>query len=661
MNFAAVKSSLFILGLWALSMVSALAQNTPDLVDIRQYGARAVNAWWQYGTTVTGRAGTNEVWAASSPTLHNNDGIVIYGAGPAPAVRGAPAGLDVSPGISETETVPDAPLAPLNAGTTSYSYSIVARDLHGGLSPASPIATIKNGPRKLGENTIPISRLNLTGKIVTATTLIPHGLTVGRHGGPLIHIKDSSDSQTFSGWWDLSGVPNPTTITIQGSSRQSATSVGGTDGSLVYFSGNQITWQFEPGAWEYVICARRPGESSLHVIGVSMPSAGPVGGSYTVSSFTDWGAPLIGTHFELPAYINDASCTATQPTNDYLSTKVVGGGGTQTLRLKDTLVHAVSGARALIDEAPAIMAAARVAQQNGQTLYISGAGRDQNVYQINSTLDLPSDLDVLQVGQLRLGEPIIVNPATNWRARGSAAPPQFAWKASPSISVKEANPGVYVRGGADNFDSVSIAADSSTNQALLMVVDSAWGSTFKYLNLTTGGPNDVTGMALVVRDSTNTTLEYTTFLGGSAQVIDQTWTPLFYMPESQNGSGATGSWTIEHGMFSRRGILYRARGGGGMECEIGPSYIQGAITPFLALENTFGVVGAQVIAKRLVMDTSSQAFVALWDTGGHVAAQLDLEGTNWTGVEARGGRPTELTGVAVTELKAKNIHGVLGQ
>ena len=65
-------------------------------------------------------------------------------------------------------------------------------------------------------------------------------------------------------------------------------------------------------------------------------------------------------------------------------------------------------------------------------------------------------------------------------------------------------------------------------------------------------------------------------------------------------------------------------------------------------------------SERVVMDASSQAFLALWDTGGHVGAQLDIEGTNEMGVEA-GGRPTLLTGIAVSELKAKNIHGVLEQ
>jgi hypothetical protein len=656
-----VKSTLFVSGLLGFPLVVALAQSAPDLVDVRQYGARAVNAWWQYGTSVTGAAGSNQVEAASASTFRNNDTIVIYGAGAVSAVRTAPAAPTVTPGISETETVPDAPLTPLTTGTALYSYSVVARDIHGGLSPASTITTVRNGPTKLGQNTIAISRLDLSEKIVTATTATPHGLVTGPYGGPLVHIKDSTNSEMFSGWWDVSTITSPTTITIKGTSRNSVAPRNATGGSLVYFTGNQIAWKSQPGAWEYVVCAKRPGDSSLHVIGVSMPSAGPVGGSYTVSSFTDWGAPLIGVHFELPSYINDGICTATQPTNDYLSTTVVAGGGTPTITLKDKLLHGVNGARALIDAAPAILAAARVAQQNGQTLYIPAAGRGQNFYQINSTLDLPGNLDVLQVGQLRLGETIIVNSATNWRARGSAAAPQFAWKASPSVMAAEANPGLYVKSGAVDFDSASIGADSNANQALLMVVDSAWGSTFKYVNLTTGGPNDMTGIALVLRDGTNTTFSYSNFLGGPDQVIDKTWTPLVYMPESQNGSGATGTWTIEHGMFNRRGILYRARGGGGMECAMGPAYIQGAVTPFLALENTYGAVGAQVILRRLVMDTSSQAFLALWDTGGHVGAQLDIEGTNETGVEPSGGRPTLLTGVAVGELRAKNIHGAIGQ
>jgi hypothetical protein len=59
MNIASTKSAFFLMSLFGLSVLVAFAQKTPDLVDVRQYGARAVNAWWQYGPTVTGRAGTN--------------------------------------------------------------------------------------------------------------------------------------------------------------------------------------------------------------------------------------------------------------------------------------------------------------------------------------------------------------------------------------------------------------------------------------------------------------------------------------------------------------------------------------------------------------------------------------------------------------------------
>jgi hypothetical protein len=323
----------------------------------------------------------------------------------------------------------------------------------------------------------------------------------------------------------------------------------------------------------------------------------------------------------------------------------------------------VNGAPALIDAAPGILAAAHIAQQSGMTLYISPTGM-HDAFQINSTMNLPWALNVLQVGQMRLGETIIVSPSTTWTARGSGPAPQFSWKASPGIDVEEANPGLYLEGtgsGAISFDSVSIGANWNANQALLMVVNGAWGTTFNYVNWTTGGPNDNTGIAVVLRGSVNTVFRYPNFSGGPDQVIDQTWTPLVYMPEDPNGGGSTGTWTIEHGMFNRRGILYRAGGGGGMECAMEPSYIQGSITPFLALENTIGWVDAQVILRRLAMDTSSQAFLALWDTGGHIVAKLDVEETNGMGVEASGGRPTELTGIAVTELKATNIRGVLGQ
>ena len=663
MHMAALKRGFLLLGLLGLSLVASLAQSSPDFVDVRQYGARAVNSASQFGTTVSGIAGSNRVAAASASIFQNNDGIVIYGAGREPAVREPPAAPHVLPGISETETVPDAPLTPLKSGRASYSYSIVARDIHGGLSAASPVATIRNGPQKLGENAIPVARLELARDVITVTTAVSHDLAMGYREGPLVHLRDSTDSETFSGWWNISGIAGPTGITIGNTSRDSATPKNATGGTLTYFTGNQITWKPQPGAWEYVVCARRPGDSGLHVIGVSMPSAGPVGGSYTVATFTDWGAPLIGVNFRLPSYINDGSCTATRPTNDYLSTTVVSGGGTRTLELRDALSTGVNGATALIDAAPGIRAAAVVATRNGQPLYIPPTGRGQNSFQINSTLALPSALDILQVGQLRLGEPIIVNASTTLRGIGGGAAPQFAWKGSPAIKVEEANPGIYVEHGAVDFDTVTIAADQNANQALLLVVDTAWGATFNYVNLTTGGDKDMTGMAVVVRQSTNTTFRFPNFLGGPDQVIDKTWTPLVYMPESQDGSGSTGVWTIEHGMFNRRGILFRAKGGGGLNCAMGPAYIQGSITPFLALENTTGRVAAQVVLSRLAMDTSSQAFLALWGNGGSFYSQVEMEGTNNGGmsVEAKGGRPTVLTGLPVDDLKARQIGSVLGQ
>jgi lipid-A-disaccharide synthase-like uncharacterized protein len=45
MNIASTKSAFFLMSLFGLSVLVAFAQKTPDLVDVRQYGARAVNAW----------------------------------------------------------------------------------------------------------------------------------------------------------------------------------------------------------------------------------------------------------------------------------------------------------------------------------------------------------------------------------------------------------------------------------------------------------------------------------------------------------------------------------------------------------------------------------------------------------------------------------------
>jgi len=72
-----------------------------------------------------------------------------------------------------------------------------------------------------------------------------------------------------------------------------------------------------------------------------------------------------------------------------------------------------------------------------------------------------------------------------------------------------------------------------------------------------------------------------------------------------------------------------------------------------------GFIGFATSGGTFAGHARSCGCAAIRRAGGHVAAQPYVEETNGMGVEASGGRSALLTGIAVTELKAKNIHGVL--
>jgi hypothetical protein len=127
--------------------------------------------------------------------------------------------------------------------------------------------------------------------------------------------------------------------------------------------------------------------------------------------------------------------------------------------------------------------------------------------------------------------------------------------------------------------------------------------------------NDNMGIDLMIRPGAAQYKLYdVTFSGGPNQVIDQTWTPLFYAAPGISGccggGGEPGSIAMRDTSLNRRGFLEIGHGGSGLILEADNAYRQGGITPEFAIQSTNGNLGGQVSLNFIEHDTESQAAYA---------------------------------------------------
>src|SRR5690348_11084932 len=134
-----------IISLFAVS-VQLSGQDTPHYTDVRSYHVRAINPHEVPAipgiTAKIIHGGTTATLSAPWPGV-NNDGVVIFGAGPAHTLS-TPRAPTVTPAIASSGTgtgqVVTAP-----AGASSYSYEILAADSAGGYTPVGSAGSISTG------------------------------------------------------------------------------------------------------------------------------------------------------------------------------------------------------------------------------------------------------------------------------------------------------------------------------------------------------------------------------------------------------------------------------------------------------------------------------------------------------------------------------------
>ena len=197
-----------------------------------------------------------------------------------------------------------------------------------------------------------------------------------------------------------------------------------------------------------------------------------------------------------------------------------------------------------------------------------------------------------------LNETLSLAGSDNWYGDlSSQGTPQFGFSSGAAGYVAAASPGVYVTGPGNSFRGLEIL-DQIPAGSTLLVADNASPANFDNVNFLTGGggaPKDVSGMAIILRDTTQTIANYhfykVSISSGPDQVNDKSWTPSFWVSPAQN-HGINGiEVTMDRTFVNRRGLGW----GGGHSGDAGVggvagfvsnwSYRQGGIIPYFTCMN----------------------------------------------------------------------------
>lgn len=101
----------------------------------------------------------------------------------------------------------------------------------------------------------------------------------------------------------------------------------------------------------------------------------------------------------------------------------------------------------------------------------------------------------------------------------------------------------------------------------------------------------------------------TLFSGGPDQVINSSWTPMFYAAAGINQccgvTGSVGTITIRDSMWNRRGFYELANGGPGISLEVDNAYRQGGITPLFTVQSSVAIL-TERLASRTPITTRNR-------------------------------------------------------
>ena len=315
-------------------------------------------------TTGNIRGGSATLTINDAGDYANRQGIVVYGAGAATALR-TPGTPTVTPNL-------------LN-GATTWKYKVVAEDYKGGLTAATAAGTTTSGPSALGLSSFTIASATRTRGVTTYSTSVAHNLQPGetimicQFGGGAC---PGTFSNAFNGTKVVAATPTSTTFTtIDGSLADTSETPASGQGwvracNTLTFPAKSFSGTGTLRYWIY----RAQGAGAYAIAGVAI-GLDPF--------FVDCG----GAGPTPPAYVPLRPPTSAQA--GYLATTIASGGGSTRLTLATTAGFSVSGATVLHDNSSALLAAmSAAANQGGGTVYIPSFGPGVIYWKFNATTDM---------------------------------------------------------------------------------------------------------------------------------------------------------------------------------------------------------------------------------------------------------------------------------
>lgn len=581
--------------------------------DITCKGARAIAGGPQgLMTTVTFRSGSPNVTVEKANFI-NGDGVTIQDAGAAMTMS-TPLAPKVTPsyasGGTRSHLVVDSPI-----GGSLYSYCVFAEDKGGGLTSCSSRTTITNGLSTLGLQTAMITSVSLSDDTLTVNLSSGTALTPGQEVqvvAPVARFTGEMRVATArSGSFTITNYVSDSRLT--GSNIADFPNAVTGSGMIYYFAGNKINWPMVKGARRFWVCAQRPGDRSMHVVGQSDIS--DILSGWQGTQFEDWG-PSYESNQSWPIYINDSDCTGGGQ-RDALTTTVLSGGGTThlTLMVNAQRTDNTNTKTINLDAAPAIQAAASQVANGVGCIYIPPATLGW-AYPINSFLTINSSgVCIKQAGTLALNDTIEGTGNLYWFADWTGGQTtQFGFDAGAGIVTYAANPTFHFAGNTIHMSGVNFVSSGGTNGETLIAMD-ARASILDHVSLVTANTsnNDTLGVAVIYRSTSGTIsvhkIENSSLSGGPNQVTGASWTPLILVPTGQNGSGGFQNSGIQLALdqiyANRRSIEVDS----GFGVQIHHYYIQGPIMPVVLFSPQVGGVGP-VDWDDVVADTTGEPLIA---------------------------------------------------
>ena len=616
--------------------------------DTSQFNMRAVSSAFTATANCNGTS-TVAFTAGSYDSFQNGDGITIQQCGPTNGMS-TPGAPTVTPSL---QSGPDNMLDVVNApaGSTSYSYAIVARDIGQGLTGQSVAGTTSAGSATLGQQEVNVSTLTRTTNVTTVTT----SSSFNCNKGAIVFLTGSNDS-TFT--WNgpiatCNGGTSPVSTAlftvVTGEDARAPVSNGvlstnsATGGTAVVFNVNHLSWTAVTGALQYYIY------KSGTLVGTSRPGE------------TWWND--FGVTTQAPIWVPTSAPSSAA--NDALSTTIVSGGGTGSVVLANTTSQTISGVNAIFDDAPTLLNAynaCSVGTTQKCSLHIT-APTFGTFYFINSYANFAASgasTTVLQSGPFILNDTLALQGPTNWfgdQAGPSNTYAQFNWNSGMQFVVNGAYPGIAAS-GQSLYRFITVNGQPN---GLLMTVQNGGNFHFSLENsiLQIINNTDYTANALVLYGMSQTVLSKDTIsVGSGTGGLGYGYSIAASILNRNNVTNnlSPGSVFMPDTFITNRGfgISSNPNFNVGVYYDVENGYSQAIRTPYIM----DGTSGSNIfIISRSLNDTSIMPHVANWSSAGPSVILLGAldEGSD------TGGKAGTLSGGPFSSIASLSAGTALGQ